>query len=139
MDLAQLADYTLEDLQCSETLEKLSTSQIMELYSNYSVFVEETIDEIYARMRYQDPDQESQKIWMGDYCGRCNAKSRSYEGGSCGCNDLIDDLQCRLEVVKDEMIARITTVTPKEETVARMKTIFKNSEKAQEVSFKHFV
>lgn len=55
------------------------------------------IQHIQNKMGYQYDDQAENRLWAGEYCGRCNAKSRSYEGGQCPCDDEIERIQYNIE------------------------------------------
>src|SRR5579864_9408051 len=60
------------------------------------------INNIAKRMNYKFKDQEQERIWAGEYCGRCGAKSRSYEGGKCKCDREIKILKKELTEMMDK-------------------------------------
>ena len=64
---------------------KLEAELITEISVNLQV-----IDDIRKEMWYDNEDQKDRRFWAGEYCGRCNIKSKSSEGGKCYCDDQID-------------------------------------------------
>lgn len=52
-------------------------------------FCKHIIQSIRDEMEYKVDDVE-RRMWIGEYCGRCGAKSHSYEGGKCSCDDECD-------------------------------------------------
>ncbi|HMP29265.1 MAG TPA: hypothetical protein PKD85_06680 [Saprospiraceae bacterium] len=85
-------------------------------FHNASIYIKK-------EMLYKLPFQ-TDKTGYGKYCGRCNAKSRAYEGGKCCCNVFLKDLKDRRKIIESAYLARLIVednLSVKEDVISLMK------------------
>lgn len=101
-------DEESESGSCSffDRVEKLSDEDLEGVLKIATEFTGFATNRIYNEMYYRMPHQQGSLTWAGDYCGRCNYKSRSYEGGKCSCNYEVKDFSRREKIIKNEYIFR---------------------------------